>query len=81
MSEFRKPAHGQILLLISESMEARMQSREALLQLQSTMTAIQRIHASCWPGRHADDLPPVKSQEVLSSLPSVSVVDAGTQLA
>ena len=47
-------AREQLLHLISESMEARMQSFEALQQLQATMKAIQQIRAGSWPGRYPD---------------------------
>lgn len=45
-----------MLRLISESMEARMQSLEALRRLQSTMKAIQQLRTGSWSGRHADKL-------------------------
>ena len=47
-------ARDQLLHLISESMEARMHSFEALLQLQSTMKAIQQLRADSWPGCYGD---------------------------
>ena len=49
-------AREQMLQLMSELMEARMKSFEALLQLQSTMKAIRELHAGPWPGGHADML-------------------------
>ena len=53
MSDSSKQARDHLLRLISESMEARMQSLEALRRLQSTMKAIQQLRAGSWPGRHA----------------------------
>ena len=45
VSEASQQARHQLLLLISESMEARMQSYETLLQLRSTMRSLQHFHA------------------------------------
>ena len=56
MTESREQARDQIFHLISESMEARMQSIEALRRLQSTMKVIQQLRAGSWPGLHADRL-------------------------
>ena len=56
MSDTSKQARVQIFHLISESMEARMQSLEALRRLQSTIKAIQELRTNSWPGSHADKL-------------------------
>lgn len=56
MSDSSKQARDRMLRLISESMEARLQSLEALRRLQSTMKAIQQLRTGSWPGRHADKL-------------------------
>ena len=56
VSEASKKARDQMLTLISESMEVRMQSLEALCQLVSTMKAIKQLRADPWPGRDADKL-------------------------
>ena len=53
MSESSKQVRDRMLHLISESMEARMQSLEALRRLQSTMKAIQQVRARGWHSRHA----------------------------
>ena len=50
VSEASQQARHQLLLLISESMEARMQSYETLLQLRSTMKSIQQLRAVSGPG-------------------------------
>ena len=52
--ESSKTARDKMLRLVSESMEVRMQTVETLLQLQSTMKAIQQLRAGPWPGRQAD---------------------------
>ena len=62
-----------MLQLVSESMEARMQGREALLRLQSTVKAISQLCAGNWPRHHAGDFPTAKNLEVSSSVQSVSV--------
>ncbi|GAB3479182.1 hypothetical protein GCM10011496_18610 [Polaromonas eurypsychrophila] len=54
VSESSEQARDQMLRLISESMEVRMQSLEELRRLQSTMKAIQQLRAGSWPGRYAD---------------------------
>ena len=54
VSESSKQARDQMLQLMSESMEARMQGYEALLQLQATVEAIHQLRAGPWPGHHAD---------------------------
>ena len=56
VSESSKQAREQMFHLISESMEARMQSIEGLRRLQSTMKMIQQQRAGSWPGRHGDRL-------------------------
>ena len=50
MSEFSEQARARMRYLVSESMEARMQSREALLRLKSTVQAIRQLHAGRLPG-------------------------------
>lgn len=56
VSESSKQARDQMLRLLSESMEARMQSLEAFQQLQATMKAIEQLRAGSWPSRRADRL-------------------------
>lgn len=56
MSDSSKQDRDRMLLLISELMETRMQSAEALLQLQSTMKEIQQLRAGSWLVRHTDRL-------------------------
>ena len=51
MSEASKQARDEIPHLISELMEARMQSIEVLYQLKLTMKAIQQIRADSGSGR------------------------------
>ena len=60
MSGFSKQALDQMRHLVSESMEARMQSREAFLRLQSTVKAIQQLQTGSWPSPDADDLPTIE---------------------
>ena len=50
VSEFSEQARDRMRHLVSESMEARMQSREALLRLKSTVQAIRQLHAGRLPG-------------------------------
>ena len=54
VSEASKQVPDQLLRLISESMEARMQSYETLAQLRSAMKSIQQLRAVSGPGRIAD---------------------------
>ena len=56
MTEASKKARDQMFHLISELMEARMQSMDALRRLQSTMKAMQQLRAGSWPGRDAAKL-------------------------
>ena len=64
MTEASKKARDQMLTLISESMELRMQSMDALRRLQSTMKAMQQLRTGSWPGRDA-----AKLSEQFPSLP------------
>lgn len=64
VSEASKKARDQMLTLISESMEVRMQSMDALRRLQSTMKAMQQLRTGSWPGRDA-----AKLSEQFPSLP------------
>ena len=58
MSDTRQKTRDEMLTLISESMEVRMQSLEGLCQLESTMQAIEQFCADSysWPLKHADGL-------------------------
>lgn len=73
MPDFNAQDRHQMVHLISESMEARMQTREALLRLQSTVNAMQPLLADNWSTRDADQVPTSKGLELLISAPSIHV--------
>ena len=64
MTEASKKARDQMFNLISELMEARMQSMDALRRLQSTMKAMQQLRTGSWPSRDV-----AKLSEQFPSLP------------
>ena len=77
MFEFGNHALGHTLHLMSELMEARMENREALHQLHSTMKAIHQVHANNWLGRRAAILPMAESPKVSRSVHSVRIAWSG----
>ena len=67
MTGFSNQVLEQTPHLISDSMETRMQSREAFQQLQATLNAIQQLQAVAWSGRCADDPQTAKNPKGLDS--------------